>query len=71
MVGLTTSAWVRSVTPTEPWSNIRAGGFASGCVSNIKERAGGNTQFPQQALHQKFGLVRLTTRTRSLPWAKA
>src|SRR6266567_585204 len=40
------------------------------CVKH-KERAGGNTRFPQQALHQKFGLVRLTTRTRSLPWAKA
>jgi RNA-directed DNA polymerase len=40
------------------------------CVKH-KERAGGNTRFPQKALHQKFGLVRLTTRTRSLPWAKA
>jgi len=38
------------------------------CVKH-KERAGGNTRFPQQALHQKFGLVRLTTRTASLPWA--
>src|SRR5450755_3731942 len=40
------------------------------CVKH-KERAGGNTRFPQQALHQKFGLVRLTTRTHSFPWAKA
>ena len=40
------------------------------CVKH-KERAGGNTRFPQQALHQKFGLVRLTARTRSFPWAKA
>jgi len=38
------------------------------CVKH-KERAGGNTRFPQQALHQKFGLVRLTTRTASFPWA--
>ena len=38
------------------------------CVKH-KERAGGNTRFPQHALHQKFGLVRLTTRTASLPWA--
>ena len=40
------------------------------CVKH-KERAGGNTHFPQQALHQKFGLVRLTARTASFPWAKA
>jgi len=38
------------------------------CVKH-KERAGGNTRFPKQALHHKFGLVRLTTRTASLPWA--
>jgi group II intron reverse transcriptase/maturase len=40
------------------------------CVKH-KVRAGGNTRFPQKALHQKFGLVRLTARTRSFPWAKA
>jgi RNA-directed DNA polymerase len=39
------------------------------CVKH-KERAGGNRRFPQKALHQKFGLVRLTARTRSFPWAK-
>jgi len=38
------------------------------CVKH-KERAGGNTRFPQKALHQKFGLVRLTMRTASFPWA--
>ena len=38
------------------------------CVKH-KERAGGNTRFPQNALHQKFGLVRLTARTASFPWA--
>jgi group II intron reverse transcriptase/maturase len=38
------------------------------CVKH-KERAGGNTRFPQKALHQRFGLVRLTARTASLPWA--
>jgi RNA-directed DNA polymerase len=38
------------------------------CVKH-KEQAGGNTRFPQQALHQKFGLVRLTARTASFPWA--
>jgi RNA-directed DNA polymerase len=38
------------------------------CVKH-KERAGGNTRFPRQALHQKFGLVRLTARTASFPWA--
>ena len=38
------------------------------CVKH-KERAGGNTRFPQKALHQKFGLVRLTARTASFPWA--
>jgi group II intron reverse transcriptase/maturase len=38
------------------------------CVKH-KKPAGGNTRFPQQALHQKFGLVRLTKRTASLPWA--
>ena len=36
------------------------------------QRAGrGNTRFPQKALHQKFGLVRLTARTASFPWATA
>jgi len=38
------------------------------CVKH-KERAGGNTRFPQKALHQRFGLVRLTARTASFPWA--
>jgi group II intron reverse transcriptase/maturase len=38
------------------------------CVK-YKERAGGNTHFPQTALHQRFGLVRLTARTASFPWA--
>ena len=47
MVGLTTSAWVRSVTPTEPWSNIRVGGFASGCVSNTKSGEEGIGGFPK------------------------
>ncbi len=47
MVGLTTSAWVRSVTPTEPWSNIRVGGFASGCVSNTKSGRVGIRGFPR------------------------
>ncbi len=40
------------------------------CVQH-KERAGGNTRFPQKVLHHKFGLVRLTARTRSFPWANA
>jgi RNA-directed DNA polymerase len=40
------------------------------CVKH-KERAGGNTRFPQKALHQRFGLVRLTARTASFPWATA
>ena len=47
------------------------GGFASGCVSNTKSGLGGNTRFPQKALHQKFGLVRLTARTASFPWTTA
>ncbi len=34
-----------------------------------KEQAGGTTRFPLLALHQKFGLVRLTARTTSFPWA--
>jgi RNA-directed DNA polymerase len=38
------------------------------CVKH-KERAGGNARFPQQVLHQQFGLVRLTARTASFPWA--
>ncbi len=69
MVGRTTSVWGRSAKPTEPWRNIRAGGFASGCVSNTKSGQGG-TRFPLQALHQRFGLVRLAARTTSFPWAK-
>jgi group II intron reverse transcriptase/maturase len=40
------------------------------CVKH-KERAGGTTHFSLQALHQKFGLVRLTARTTSFPWANA
>ena len=72
MVGLTTSAWVRSVTPTEPWSNIRVGGFAGGRVSNTKSGlVGTNAGLPQRAWHQKFGVLRLTARTRSFPWANA
>jgi len=34
-----------------------------------KEQAGGNTRFSQPILHQQFGLVRLTARTASFPWA--
>src|SRR6202162_570598 len=37
------------------------------CVKH-KEQAGGTTRFPLLALHQKFGLVRLTARTSSFPW---
>jgi len=40
------------------------------CVKH-KEQGRGNTRFPQKALHQKFGLVRLTKRTASFPWATA
>ena len=47
MVGRTTSVWGRSAKPTEPWSNIRAGGFASGCVSNTKSGPGGIRGFPE------------------------
>jgi hypothetical protein len=42
--------WDRSAQPTEPWSNIRADGCASGCVSNTKSGPGGTTRFPQKAL---------------------
>ena len=38
------------------------------CVKH-KEQTGGNTRLPQKALHQRFGLVRLTARTASFPWA--
>ena len=38
------------------------------CVK-YKERGRGNTKFPQKAPHQRFGLVRLTARTASFPWA--
>jgi RNA-directed DNA polymerase len=40
------------------------------CVKH-KEQGRGNTRFPQKALHRKFGLVRLTARTASFPWATA
>ena len=40
------------------------------CVKH-KEQGRGNTRFPQTALHQQFGLVRLTARTASFPWATA
>jgi group II intron reverse transcriptase/maturase len=38
------------------------------CVKH-KEQTRGNTRFPQRALHETFGLVRLTARTASFPWA--
>ena len=38
------------------------------CVKH-KERASGNHAFSPAALHQMFGLVRLTARTPSFPWA--
>jgi hypothetical protein len=40
------------------------------CVKH-KERGRGNAHFSQRALHQKFGLVPLTVRTTSFPWATA
>ncbi|HET6177149.1 MAG TPA: reverse transcriptase domain-containing protein [Candidatus Sulfotelmatobacter sp.] len=39
------------------------------CVQH-KERAAGNVRFPQRVLHEKFGLVPLTVRTSSFPWAR-
>jgi RNA-directed DNA polymerase len=36
-----------------------------------KVRVVGTTRFPDDVLHQKFGLVRLTERTASFPWATA
>jgi hypothetical protein len=38
------------------------------CVKH-KERGRGNTKFHKRAPHQRFGLVRLTARTASFPWA--
>ena len=38
------------------------------CAKHHKQGAG-IKQFPAAALHDKFGLVRLTTRTSSFPWA--
>src|SRR4029077_961910 len=46
MGGLTTSAWGRSAKPTEPWRNIHADGFASGCASNTKSGQVGPRVFP-------------------------
>jgi hypothetical protein len=37
---------LRSAKPIEPWRNIRAGGFASGCVSNTKSGQVGARVFP-------------------------
>jgi hypothetical protein len=31
----------------------------------------GTKRYPDDTLHQEFGLVRLVTRTASFPWAKA
>ena len=36
-----------------------------------KQGSKGTRQFPDQFLYEKLGLVRLTERTRDLPWAKA
>ncbi len=36
-----------------------------------KRTSKGTRQFPDQYLYEKLGLVRLTERTRDLPWAKA
>src|SRR5712691_5700147 len=38
------------------------------CAKHHKQGAA-IKQFPEASMHDKFGLVRLTTRTRSLPWA--
>jgi hypothetical protein len=40
------------------------------CVRH-KERAGGNTRFPQKARHQNLGLVPFAVRTSSFPRATA
>ena len=34
-------------------------------------RAGDTARIPNEYLHEALGLVRLTERTRSFPWAKA
>lgn len=36
-----------------------------------KVRSRGTSRFPDARLHDEFGLIRLSDRTRSLPWAKA
>ena len=63
MVGPTTSVWGRSAKPTGRWSNMPVDGCVSGCAPNTKSGPGVPGGFPEHALHQKFGLVRLTART--------
>ena len=36
-----------------------------------KARTRGTSRYPDQYLHDKLGLIRLSTRTKSFPWAKA
>jgi hypothetical protein len=49
-----TSAWGRSVQPTERWTNTPVGGFASGCGSNTKSRAAGTRGFPSRPCIRGF-----------------
>ena len=36
-----------------------------------KVKSRGTTRFPDQYLHDELGLIRLSARTKSFPWAKA
>ena len=72
MGGLTTSVWGQSAKPTERWNNMPVERLRQWLCA--KHKAAGpreRSDFPRSALHQKFGLVRLTARTASFPWATA
>ena len=48
-----------------------ATGSAGGCARKHKVRGRGTSRFPDQYLHDVLGLVRLSGRTQSFPWANA
>ena len=56
---------------TEPWTTMRVTGSASGSGGSTSVKSLGTSRFPDQYLHDVLGLVRLSDRPESFPWAKA
>jgi len=68
--GPTTSSW--SGQPAVPvGGSVHQGSVARWLRYKHKIRGGGYSQFPDDYLYQRLGLIRLPEFTRNLPWAKA